>query len=149
MCCHRRIIYATCGHSIFCPKPLVECLNASIDPRLDFSTTCEIVGHPYKSWRVDQLCPSCQQRRDILLREIDESNVVRFDECQWKVSYSLPGGGGKDYWSKKAEEREEQSREKKEEKKRKGSKRFSWRRTKDGSKRKSSRRGDQTHRIDE
>ncbi|KAK4507453.1 hypothetical protein PRZ48_001188 [Zasmidium cellare] len=148
MCCHRRIIYATCGHSIFCPKPLVECRHASIDPILEYSTTCEIVAHPYKSWRVDQLCPSCEQRRDALLREIDESNVVRFDEWQWKVSYGLPEGGGKDYWGKKADEREEKSKEKKDEKRRKSTKRFSWRRkTKDGKSK--SAKGDQTPRIDE
>ena len=55
---------------------------------------------------------------------------MKFDEWQWKVSYGLPGQGGKDYWTKKAEEREEKEQEKKDNSRRKSQKRFSWRRSK-------------------
>lgn len=137
MCCHRRIIYATCGHSTFSPQPLVECRLASIDPTVQWSSGCQIVAHPYKSLRLDRLCPTCQQRREVLLHEIDESSVVRFDEWQWKVSYGMPGHGGKDYWTKKMEERQEAERLKEREKEKgkdtpnsaRSTKRFSWRRS--------------------
>ena len=66
----------------------------------------------------------------MLLQQIDESHAVRFDEWQWKVSYGLPGHGGKDYWSKKAEEREQMEQERKDSNRRKSQKRFSWRRSK-------------------
>ncbi|KAK4635131.1 hypothetical protein CLAFUW4_00577 [Fulvia fulva] len=128
MCCHSRVIYSVCGHSCFGRRPIVECRNASIDPMLEYSTTCEIYGHPFKSLRLDQLCPGCQRRREVLLQEIDASHVVKFDEWQWKVSYGLPGHGGKDYWTRKAEEREEEH-EKKDSGRRKSQKRFSWRRS--------------------
>ncbi|EME88281.1 uncharacterized protein MYCFIDRAFT_76111 [Pseudocercospora fijiensis CIRAD86] len=112
MCCHSRVIFATCGHSSFCPRPLVECRHASFDPSVPWSTGCEIVAHPYKSLRLDQLCPPCQKRRDALIRDIEEQQVVKFDEWQWKVSYGMPSHGGKDYWGKKAEEREAEERKK-------------------------------------
>lgn len=133
MCCHSRIIYATCGHSTFCPRPLVECRDASFDPSAPWSTTCKIVAHPYKTLRMDQLCPPCKTRRDTLLREIEQNQAVRFDEWQWKVSYGMPGHGEKDYWGKKAEERAEEERRKAEppSKRKKSStlKRFSFRKS--------------------
>ncbi|KAF7196530.1 hypothetical protein HII31_02258 [Pseudocercospora fuligena] len=95
---------------------------------------CEIVAHPYKSLRLDQLCPPCQKRRDALIRDIEEKQVVKFDEWQWKVSYGMPSHGGKDYWGKKAEEREAEERKKTEpaaagRQKKSTLKRFSWRRS--------------------
>lgn len=51
------------------------------------------------------------------------TQVVKFDEWRWKVSYGMPVHG-KDFWGKKADERE-----KREEGSVKGKrKRFSWRR---------------------
>ena len=106
MCCHSRIIYATCGHSTFGPRPLIECRDASFDPSAPWSTGCEIVAHPYKTLRLDQLCPQCTATRDKLLKEVEEKQGVKFDAWQWKVSYSMPSGG-KDYWTKKTEEKME------------------------------------------
>lgn len=139
MCCHGRIIFATCGHSNYHPRPLIECRQASFDPSIPWSIGCEIVAHPYKSLRLDQLCPPCQQRRDALMRDIEDKQMVKFDEWQWKVSYGMPSDGTKDYWGKKAEEREEQERKKAEapslssespsKRKKSGLKRFSWRKS--------------------
>jgi hypothetical protein len=39
--------------------------------------------------------------------QIEQAQVVKFDEWRWKVSYGMPTHG-KDYWGKKAEEREEE-----------------------------------------
>lgn len=143
MCCHSRVIYATCGHSTFSPRPLIECRNACIGPGVQWSTTCAISAHPYKTLRVDTLCPPCHARRETLLGEIEKSQVIQFDEAKWKVSYASTGGT--DYWTKKAEEREEQGRKLMESpSRRKSLKRFSWRR----SKRKKT-PGDSTPTIDE
>lgn len=137
MCCHSRVIYSTCGHSSFCPRPLLECRDASFDPSVPWSTGCEIAAHPYKSLRLDRLCPSCSSTRERLLLEIKTKQSVKFDEWQWKVSYGMPSGG-KDYWTKKAEEREEEDRKKVEppptpqspRRKPSSIKRFSWRKSK-------------------
>ncbi|SMR45358.1 unnamed protein product [Zymoseptoria tritici ST99CH_3D1] len=133
MCLHRRAIFTTCGHSTFSPQPLVECRHACIGPAVSWSTTCQIVAHPYKTLKLDSLCPPCQARRDALLLEIEEKQVVKFDEWQWKVSYGMPSNGGKDYWGKKAEEREQEEKRRMSEvstSTRRKSKRFSWRKSK-------------------
>lgn len=108
MCCHSRTIYATCGHSTFSPQPLIECRNACIGPGVQWSTTCSISAHSYKTLRVDTLCPPCKARREILLGEIEKSQVIQFDQAKWRVSYASTGGT--DYWTKKAEEREDRER---------------------------------------
>jgi hypothetical protein len=134
MCLHRRVIFTTCGHSTFGPQALIECRNACIGPAVSWSSTCQIVAHPYKTLKLDSLCPPCQARRDALLHEIEVKQVVKFDEWQWKVSYGMPSGGGKDYWGKKAEERQLQENNRPSElaspTRRRSSKRFSWRRHK-------------------
>lgn len=110
MCCHSRIIYSTCGHSSFCPRPLIECRDASFDPAMRWSTGCEIVAHPYKSLRLNELCPQCSCTRETLLKEIEQKQIVKFDEWQWKVSYG--SGGGTDLRFKKLEDRVEEERKK-------------------------------------
>lgn len=105
MCCHRLFIYNTCGHSTLAPRPIITCRHACIPPNLTYSTTCTLIAHPYQSWKVDSLCPECHARRAQLLEQVEISQVVRFDEWKWKVSYGLPAHG-KDFWSRKAEERE-------------------------------------------
>lgn len=107
MCCHRLYMYSVCGHSALSPAPLIECRHASIPPGQSHSTSCELIAHPYQSWKLWQLCPPCQQRRDELMGVFEESQVVKFDEWRWKVSYGMPTHG-KDYWGKKADERQEE-----------------------------------------
>ncbi|KAF2766238.1 hypothetical protein EJ03DRAFT_377167 [Teratosphaeria nubilosa] len=102
MCCHRLYIYDTCGHSAFSPEPLIMCRHAAIPPDGTHSTTCEIIAHPYQSWRLDSLCSSCQVRRHSMLTRIERNQLVEFDEWKWKVSYALPIHG-KDYWTTKME----------------------------------------------
>ena len=89
MCCHSLYIYLTCGHSTFAPRPLIMCLHASIPPDGSHSTICEIVAHPYRSWRLEQLCPPCQERRQALLDRIDLGQKIEYDEWKWKVSYGV------------------------------------------------------------
>jgi len=108
MCCHRLVIYTTCGHSFFSPRPITECRNASVPPNGSSSTACELFGHPYRSWRLGRLCPTCQYRRETLLSSVEQTQEVRFDEWKWKVSYGMPAHG-KAQWTKKAEEREAQA----------------------------------------
>lgn len=129
MCCHKLYIYTVCGHSALSDKPLMECRHASIGPGGTFSSTCDLVAHPYQSWRLEKLCPPCQQRRDALVGRFEEAQVVKFDEWKWKVSYGMPAHGGKDYWSLKADAREEEQAEKQEiERPAKKSNRFSLKR---------------------
>jgi len=123
MCCHRLYVYNTCGHSVFSPSPLVVCRFAEIPPHAAQSTTCKIIAHPYQSWKIDSLCPECQQRRARLLEQVEITQVIQFDEWRWKVSYGMPAHG-KDFWGKKAEERE-----KKEGSVKTSRKRFSWKRS--------------------
>ena len=127
MCIHRLFIHSVCGHSTFSPFPLITCRNACIPPDTTHSTTCTIIAHPYQSWKLESLCPSCEARRTALLEAVEITQVVKFDEWRWKVSYGMPAHG-KDFWGRKAEEREEGEASLKGEG-RKKRKRFSWRRS--------------------
>ena len=127
MCCHRLYIYSTCGHSVFSPKPLLVCELAGIPRDGAFSTQCELVAHPYQSWKLNSLCPECHDRRVKLLSRVEVRQVIKYDEWRWKVSYGMPAHG-KDFWGKKADEREKL--EKETGKKKKTSGRFSWKRLK-------------------
>lgn len=110
MCCHKLYIYAVCGHSAASERPLIECRHASIEPGQYFSKDCQIVTHPYQSWRIESLCPPCQTQRDTLMSHLEAAQVVKFDEWKWKVSYGMPAHG-KDFWSRKAEQREEEKKQ--------------------------------------
>lgn len=110
MCVHRLYIYSVCGHSIFSQKPEVECLNASVPPGGFFSTTCDLISHPYQSWRIATLCPTCEDTRRRLVKRIENVQAISFDEAKWKVSYGLPKSGP-DYWGRKAQERERLAQE--------------------------------------
>ncbi|KAK0256447.1 hypothetical protein LTR91_022775 [Friedmanniomyces endolithicus] len=127
MCCHRLFIYTTCGHSTFAPEPLVLCRHAAIPPDSDHSTMCKIIAHPYKSLRLEQLCPPCQRRRDSMLGRIEQCQHVEFDEYKWKVSYAMPMHG-KDYWTKKMEDRLAAEEAEGKELARKKRRRLSWKR---------------------
>lgn len=127
MCCHRFYVYSTCGHSFFGPTPIVLCQEASIPPDGSFSTTCELTAHPFQSWKIDSLCPECNNRRVKLLSRIEVSQTIQYDEWRWKVSYGMPAHG-KDFWSRKAEERAKL--EKETGKRKRKSLRFSWKRSK-------------------
>jgi hypothetical protein len=113
MCCHRLYIHTTCGHSLLSPTPLIECRHASIEPSSTRSTTCEIIAHPYQSWKIESLCPPCQQQRDVLMSRIEATQTVKFDEWRWKVSYGMPTHG-KDFWGKRADERVQREEEERE-----------------------------------
>lgn len=127
MCCHRFYVFVTCGHSLFTPIPLVQCAEASIEPDDAYSTTCEIVAHPFQSWKIDSLCPECEEKRTVMLTRIEESQKIKFDEWRWKVSYGMPAHG-KDFWGRKADERARL--EKETGKRKRKSLRFSWKRSK-------------------
>lgn len=90
MCYHKLYIFATCGHSFFGPMPLMMCRNASISPDSSHSETCEIRAHPYQSLKLERLCVTCQRQRSVLMERLECQQIVRFDEQQWKVSYSTP-----------------------------------------------------------
>jgi hypothetical protein len=111
MCCHRLYVYTTCGHSTLSSKPLIE-------PDGHQSTSCEIIAHPYQSWKIETLCPPCQHQRDTLMSRIETTQVVKFDEWRWKVSYGMPAHG-KDFWGRRADEREKREQELEREGKRK------------------------------
>ncbi|KAK5174358.1 uncharacterized protein LTR77_001438 [Saxophila tyrrhenica] len=127
MCVHRLYIYAVCGHSVLSQKAEVECLNASIPPDGSSSTTCDLVHHPYQSYRIASLCLNCQQTRKRLLKRIEASQAISFDEAKWKVSYGMPTSG-LDFWGKKAQERQRLENESLRTAKKAKSVRFSWRR---------------------
>lgn len=114
MCCHRLYIYTVCGHSNLSPKPIIECRHALIEPGQHRSTDCKLITHPYQSWKIEKLCPPCQDQREALMSQIEAVQEVRFDAWKWKVSYSLPAHG-KDFWSRRADEREQKEREIREE----------------------------------
>lgn len=129
MCVHKLFIYTTCGHSTFSHEPLILCRHASIPPTQSHSSLCLLFAHPYHSWKLESLCPSCAKRRDSMLRRIDWCQQVEFDEYKWKVSYAMPAHGGKDYWTKKMEEKAaEEDKKERESRKVKDKKRFSWKR---------------------
>lgn len=123
MCCHRLYVFGSCGHTLFAPNPIVRCSQASITPDGPYSATCEIVAHPFQSWKLESLCPECNQERSKRISDIEETQKIRFDDWKWKVRYGMPAYG-KDYWSRKAEERERL--EKEAGKKKRRSARFSW-----------------------
>jgi hypothetical protein len=129
MCCHRLYVYTVCGHSVLSSKPLIECRHASIEPDGHQSTDCEIIAHPYQSWKIETLCPPCQQQRDSLMSRIEAVQTVKFDEWRWKVSYGMPAHG-KDFWGRRADEREqrEQQQEKEVKEEKRKSKPFSLKR---------------------
>jgi hypothetical protein len=114
MCLHRLYIYTTCGHSVHSPKPTFECRHASIEPGQHRSTDCDIVSHPYQSWKLEKLCPPCQAQREALMSQIVAVQTIRFDEGKWRVSYGMPAHG-KDFWGRRADEREQRERKIKEE----------------------------------
>lgn len=90
MCYHKLYIFTTCGHSFFGPMPLMTCRHASISPDSSYSSTCEIKAHPYQSLKLERLCVRCQRQRSVLLERLEGQQIVRVDEQQWKVSYSVP-----------------------------------------------------------
>lgn len=132
MCCHRLFVFSVCGHSTLSERPLQECSLASIPPESRRSIACDPIAHPYRSWKLDRLCPACQARRDSLLGGLEASLTVSFDQWRWKVSYGMPAHG-KDYWGRKAEEREREERERRSQEKR-ASWRFGLRRRRPASK---------------
>lgn len=102
MCYHRLYIFSTCGHSLFLPQPLLLCKSASLssttnDPPSSSasSTTCEPRAHPYQSLRIHRLCARCEQRRSLLLAEVENSgSEVKFEPWRWKVAYQNPSAEG-------------------------------------------------------
>lgn len=113
MCCHSKIVYATCGHSEFGSRPLIKCRKAPADvvvgiPRTGLSKgtkdsqppwphpedmaaasmpRCEIFAHPLKTLRIERLCPRCEAGRDTLLRSQAGRSAVtelRWDRPQWR-----------------------------------------------------------------
>jgi len=137
MCCHKLYIYAVCGHSALSEKPLIECRHASIEPGQNFSNSCELIAHPYRSWRIESLCPPCQSQRDALMSHLEAAQVIKFDEWKWKVSYMAKNG--KDFWTRKTEQREEEKKQEEMQKSARKSNRFSL-------KRKSTRKKDKVER---
>jgi hypothetical protein len=125
MCVHRLYIYTVCGHTIFSSKPIVMCLNASIPPDGCFSTTCDLISHPFQSWQLNSLCPSCEYTRTRLLARIDAAQAITYNEVKWKVSYGMPSHG-LDFWGKRAQEREQMEKETGNRSRKSG--RWSWRR---------------------
>ncbi|KAM0718791.1 hypothetical protein Q7P37_005862 [Cladosporium fusiforme] len=131
MCCHRLYVYTVCGHAVLGDKPLIECQHASIEPDEHYSTACEMIAHPYQSWKIESLCVPCQRQREALMSRIEATQTVKFDEWKWKVSYGMPAHG-KDFWGRRAEEREqrEKQREKEAREEARKSKAFSLKRKK-------------------
>lgn len=129
MCCHRLYVYTVCGHSVLSPKPIIECRHASIEPDEQHSASCELIAHPYQSWKIESLCPPCQHQRDTLMSRIEATQTVKFDEWRWKVSYGMPAHG-KDFWGRRADEREQREAQQEKEMKQEGrkSKAFSLKR---------------------
>lgn len=107
MCYHRLFIYTTCGHSIFSRRPLVLCDAASLGHA---DSSCRLIAHPFQSWKLNSLCTACADNRTVLLDRIDVSEVIKYDEWRWKVSYGMPKHG-KDFWGRKVEEREKLEKE--------------------------------------
>ncbi len=130
MCTHRLYIYNTCGHSVFSRTPIIQCLEACIPPDGSFSTTCDLVAHPFQSWRINKLCPACDWTRRELLSQVESSQTITYDQSKWKVSYGKPTHGGLDFWGRRMAEKEkaERDRERQEREARKKAARFSWRR---------------------
>ena len=52
------------------------------------------------------------------MSRIETTQVVKFDEWRWKVSYGMPAHG-KDFWGRRADEREQREHEREREEKRK------------------------------
>lgn len=90
MCYHKLYIFTTCGHSCYGPIPLQPCRHATIAPMSSSSESCKIQTHPYQSLKIESLCGTCQRQRSILLERLEGQEVIRFEEWQWKVSYSVP-----------------------------------------------------------
>lgn len=90
MCYHKLYIFATCGHSFYRPTPLLTCRHASIAPTSSYSKACEMAAHPFHSLKIESLCSRCERQRSTLLENLESRQVVRFNEWQWKVSYSKP-----------------------------------------------------------
>lgn len=90
MCYHKLYIFTTCGHSCMSTRPLIMCRHASISPVSTYSSGCELKTHPYQCNKIESLCWTCQRRRSELLGRLEQQQVVRYDEWQWKVSYSAP-----------------------------------------------------------
>ena len=90
MCCHQLYIYDICGHCTFGPRPLIECPAAGIAPDAHRSSKCELTSHPYRSTKVERLCPACKRRRDSMLDRLERCQHVEYDEYKWKVSYAMP-----------------------------------------------------------
>jgi len=90
MCWHKLYIFTTCGHSTYSSQPLIVCGHASIGPTSTFSESCSLRAHPFQTVKIEQNCPACRKQRDRLIERLDTTQIVRFDECQWKVSYDSP-----------------------------------------------------------
>ncbi|EMF13490.1 uncharacterized protein SEPMUDRAFT_19380, partial [Sphaerulina musiva SO2202] len=87
MCCHSKIVYATCGHSEFGSRPLIKCRKAPADVVVASMPRCEIFAHPLKTLRIERLCPRCEAGRDTLLRSQAGRSAVtelRWDRPQWR-----------------------------------------------------------------
>ena len=120
MCYHKLYIFTTCGHSIYSSVPLLTCRHASIAPTSLYSIECKMQAHPFQSLKIESLCFTCQRRRSVLLEQLENQQLIRFDDWQWKVSYAVPDVGI-------AEQQEARKRAEKSNKKDKG---ISWRRSK-------------------
>lgn len=46
--------------------------------------------HPYCSYRISTLCPSCTETRNHLLSAVESANELRFEDWRWKVKYLFP-----------------------------------------------------------
>lgn len=128
MCYHKLYIFTTCGHSCMSQRPLIMCRHASISPVSTYSSGCELKTHPYQCNKIESLCWTCQRRRSELLGQLEQQQVVRYDEWQWKVSYSAPQAmlAEKDAIDRKVEKHAEKMALKKEKSK---PGRMSWRKS--------------------
>lgn len=53
--------------------------------------TCpDILTHPFISYMIHTLCPTCNANRDALLSSLQDGNTLQFEDWRWKVKYLSP-----------------------------------------------------------
>lgn len=118
MCYHKLYIFTTCGHFLYGATPLQMCRHASIAPTSSYSGTCKLQSHPFHTLKIESLCEQCQIQRQVRLEVLEGRQIIRFEDWQWKVSYTVPEEGltepGERLASKKDVERERERQRKRE-----------------------------------
>lgn len=90
MCYHKKAIFTTCGHSSWGPLVGSPCSDTNSSQSPSRWQTCKKRSHPFRTLRIDTLCPHCNAERERLLAALETEQVERKSAGAWPWKELVP-----------------------------------------------------------